>query len=74
MFGHFFSNMWILQQITGLLIRTIWDNPLPFPTIPTIPTFRSNEKLKFNDETDDFEFLDIELSFDLKIINEKLNF
>jgi hypothetical protein len=28
--------------------------------------------LKFNDETDDFEFLDIELSFDLKIINEKL--
>lgn len=31
MFGHFFSNMWILQQITVLLIRTIWDNPLPFP-------------------------------------------
>ena len=40
------------------------DNPLPFPTIPTT--------LKFNDETDDFEFLDIELSFDRKIINEKL--
>lgn len=59
-FGHFFSNMWILQQITVLLIRTIWDNPLELPTIHIL---RSNEKLTFNDETDDFEFLDVFICF-----------